>query len=103
MSQRTALILFMTVVFGTGVLTFITVGKSHPSSPKAVLAGSIAAGTRTAGLHNLPGPGVAARASARKQERQVPPAFRGSMGTALVIPESWWPSRHRRFTQRALP
>ncbi len=103
LSQRTALILFIAVGIGIGIgmLTFFAAEKSHPSCPKAVLAGSITAGTRTVGLHNLPHPGVAAHASARKQENRVPPTFRVGMGTVLVVPKPRRPSRHRRFTQRA--
>ncbi|GAA2331277.1 hypothetical protein GCM10010246_13040 [Streptomyces cuspidosporus] len=51
LSQRTALILFIAVVsgIGVGVLTFF----AEKSYPKAVLAGVIAAGGCTVGLHNL--------------------------------------------------
>lgn len=52
-SQRTALILFTAVVsgigIGFGVLTFF----AEKSYPKAVLAGVIAAGGCTVGLHSL--------------------------------------------------
>ncbi|MFF9365013.1 hypothetical protein [Streptomyces griseoluteus] len=51
MSQRTALILFTAVVSGVGigVLTFF----AETSYPKAVLAGVLAAGGCTVGLHSL--------------------------------------------------
>ncbi|MFF4402461.1 hypothetical protein [Streptomyces sp. NPDC001480] len=51
MSQRTALILFIAigVGIGIGVLTFF----AEKSYPKAVIAGVLAAGGCTAGLHNL--------------------------------------------------
>ncbi|MGP3777168.1 hypothetical protein ACTWJ8_40670 (plasmid) [Streptomyces sp. SDT5-1] len=51
MSQRSALILFIGVVFGigVGVLTFF----AEKSYPAAVLAGVFAVGPATAGLHRL--------------------------------------------------
>ncbi|MEV6162284.1 hypothetical protein AB0L71_10195 [Streptomyces sp. NPDC052052] len=49
LSQRTALIRFMAVGIGIGVLTFL----SEKSCLKAVIAGVAAAGTCTVGLHNL--------------------------------------------------
>lgn len=51
LSQRTALILFIAagVGIGIGVLTFF----AEKSYPKAVLAGVIAAGGCTVGLHSL--------------------------------------------------
>ncbi|MFI8170929.1 hypothetical protein ACIGAN_31935 [Streptomyces sp. NPDC085931] len=51
LSQRTTLILFIAVVsgIGIGVLTFF----AEKSYPKAVLAGVIAAGGCTVGLHSL--------------------------------------------------
>lgn len=51
LSQRTALILFIAVVsgIGVGVLTFF----AEKSLPKAALAGVIAVGGCTVGLHNL--------------------------------------------------
>ncbi|MFJ9574761.1 hypothetical protein ACIRQF_00015 [Streptomyces sp. NPDC101191] len=51
LSQRTALILFIAVVssIGIGVLTFF----AEKSYPKAVLAGVLAAGACTVGLHSL--------------------------------------------------
>ena len=51
LSQRTALILFIAIVVGIGfgVLTFF----AEKSYPKAVIAGVIAAGGCTVGLHSL--------------------------------------------------
>jgi hypothetical protein len=49
LSQRTALILFIAVGIGIGVLTFF----AEKSYPKAVLAGVLATGGCTAGLHSL--------------------------------------------------
>lgn len=51
LSQRTALILFISAVVGVGVgvLTFL----AKDSYPEAVLAGLFAAGACTGGLHNL--------------------------------------------------
>ncbi|MEU2462452.1 hypothetical protein ABZ604_33345 [Streptomyces sp. NPDC012473] len=49
MSQRTALILFIAVSAGIGMLTFF----AEKSYPKAVIAGVIAAAGCTAGLHSL--------------------------------------------------
>ncbi|MFF0451667.1 hypothetical protein ACFYT4_35860 [Streptomyces sp. NPDC004609] len=53
MSQRTALILFIAVGVGVGfgVLTFF----AEKSYPKAVIAGVLAAGCCTVGLHSLIG------------------------------------------------
>ncbi|MFI8944830.1 hypothetical protein [Streptomyces syringium] len=51
LSQRTALILFIAVGIGIGIgmLTFF----AEKSYPKAVLAGVLAAGCCTVGLHSL--------------------------------------------------